>query len=164
MLEIKPANENDISKVQELANQIWWSVYDSILSQAQIQYMLNTLYSKEALQIILNDKTQNLILLYENSVEQGFAAYGKKAKSELVYNVHKLYVLPSQHKRGFGRLLIEEIKMKLLHINVHALELNVNRNNPAKFFYEKLGFKIIREEDIPIGPFWMNDYVMRLEF
>jgi ribosomal protein S18 acetylase RimI-like enzyme len=40
--------------------------------------------------------------------------------------------------------------------------LNVNRNNEAKEFYKKLGFKIIREEDIPIGQYWMNDYVMRL--
>jgi ribosomal protein S18 acetylase RimI-like enzyme len=42
--------------------------------------------------------------------------------------------------------------------------LNVNRYNPAKDFYEKLGFKIILEEDIPIGQYWMNDYVMRLTF
>jgi hypothetical protein len=37
----------------------------------------------------------------------------------------------------------------------------VNRYNNAKSFYEKMGFAIVREEDIPIGPYWMNDYVMR---
>jgi ribosomal protein S18 acetylase RimI-like enzyme len=43
------------------------------------------------------------------------------------------------------------------------LELNVNRQNTAIGFYKKLGFKIIAEEDIPIGNgFFMNDYVMQI--
>ena len=41
-----------------------------------------------------------------------------------------------------------------------VLELNVNRYNKALVFYEKMGFRTIREEDVPIGPYWMNDYVM----
>jgi diamine N-acetyltransferase len=45
--------------------------------------------------------------------------------------------------------------------NVSILDLNVNRHNPAKSFYEKIGFTVLREEDVPIGPYWMNDYVMR---
>ena len=42
------------------------------------------------------------------------------------------------------------------------LDLNVNRHNQAQEFYKKLGFKIIREEDVPVGQYFMNDYVMRL--
>jgi hypothetical protein len=42
------------------------------------------------------------------------------------------------------------------------LRLNVNRYNKAKFFYEKLGFKIIGSEDVDIGNgFYMNDFVMQ---
>ena len=47
--------------------------------------------------------------------------------------------------------------------SVNAADLNVNRHNPALAFYERLGFQQHREEDIPIGPYWMNDYVMRKE-
>jgi ribosomal protein S18 acetylase RimI-like enzyme len=43
-----------------------------------------------------------------------------------------------------------------------TLQLNVNRNNPAKIFYEKLGFAVLNEEDIDIGNgYFMNDYVMQ---
>jgi ribosomal protein S18 acetylase RimI-like enzyme len=39
--------------------------------------------------------------------------------------------------------------------------LNVNRYNKARFFYEKLGFVIMKEEDIDIGSgYYMIDYVM----
>ncbi len=42
-----------------------------------------------------------------------------------------------------------------------ALQLNVNRSNKARFFYEKLGFNVVREEDIDIGNnYFMNDFVM----
>ena len=42
-----------------------------------------------------------------------------------------------------------------------SLQLNVNRVNNARIFYEKLGFKVLREEDIDIGHhYFMNDFVM----
>jgi ribosomal protein S18 acetylase RimI-like enzyme len=45
-----------------------------------------------------------------------------------------------------------------------VLLLNVNRNNPAKSFYKKLGFTVIKEDDIDIGNgYFMNDYVMKLQ-
>ena len=48
----------------------------------------------------------------------------------------------------------------LLLLRFSTLELNVNRNNPAKDFYAKNGFKIVEEIDIPLDKFWLNDYVM----
>jgi ribosomal protein S18 acetylase RimI-like enzyme len=42
-----------------------------------------------------------------------------------------------------------------------ALLLNVNRNNSALNFYQRLGFTIQRKEDIAIGNgYLMEDYVM----
>ncbi|GAB3820696.1 hypothetical protein GCM10028895_21410 [Pontibacter rugosus] len=43
------------------------------------------------------------------------------------------------------------------------LDLNVNRYNNAKAFYERCGYQVYVQEDIAIGPYWMNDYVMRKE-
>jgi ribosomal protein S18 acetylase RimI-like enzyme len=65
---------------------------------------------------------------------------------------------------GFGRALIVDVVDRLRQRDLHMLDLNVNRFNPALHFYKKIGFRVIREEDVPIGPYWMNDYVMRLEF
>jgi hypothetical protein len=44
------------------------------------------------------------------------------------------------------------------------LELDVNRRNRARSFYEKQGFKVKAEKDTDIGNgFWMRDYVMARE-
>lgn len=164
MIKLKTATELDIPKIQNLAEEIWWSIYPSILSSLQIRYMLDTLYSKETLQAAMSLGEQNFILLFEDGIERGFASYGEQKENKTICKLHKLYVLPAKHKKGFGRLLIEDIKVRLLHRDIHVMSLNVNRNNPAKVFYEKLGFSVVYEEDIAIGPFWMNDYVMVLEF
>ena len=42
-----------------------------------------------------------------------------------------------------------------------SLQLQVNRDNAAKSFYEKLGFVILKEADFDIGNgYFMRDYVM----
>jgi ribosomal protein S18 acetylase RimI-like enzyme len=71
--------------------------------------------------------------------------------------------LPENQGKGYGRIMIDEIVRRVLRAGGKNLDLNVNRYNvKAKTFYEKLGFTTVGEEDVPIGPYWMNDYVMRL--
>ena len=44
------------------------------------------------------------------------------------------------------------------------MELNVNRNNRALHFYERMGMRKLREGDFPIGDgYYMNDYIMGLD-
>ena len=59
--------------------------------------------------------------------------------------------------------MINEVINNTIEAGKHTLDLNVNRYNKAKSFYEKMGFNVAYEEDIPIGKYWMNDYVMRIE-
>ncbi|MBS1504124.1 MAG: GNAT family N-acetyltransferase, partial [Bacteroidetes bacterium] len=65
--------------------------------------------------------------------------------------------------KGYGKILINEVAQRTRDAGKHRLDLNVNRYNKARTFYEKMGFTVAYEEDIPIGPYWMNDYVMRKE-
>ncbi|HYH55710.1 MAG TPA: GNAT family N-acetyltransferase, partial [Anseongella sp.] len=65
--------------------------------------------------------------------------------------------------KGTGRLLMNAVETKVRELGGRILELNVNRFNKARSFYEKLGFAVRRAADIPIGPFFMNDYIMQKE-
>jgi ribosomal protein S18 acetylase RimI-like enzyme len=89
-----------------------------------------------------------------------FASYSHGNKAG-IYKIHKLYVHPMLHGKGFGRKLLDRIIHDVKPKGAKAIQLNVNRNNPAKIFYENYGFTIIGEEDIAIGEeYFMNDYVM----
>jgi ribosomal protein S18 acetylase RimI-like enzyme len=164
MIKIKDATESDILLIQHIVEKTWWPTYKNFLTTEQIQYMLDTIYSKESITNVMRNGSQKFIIIYENNIAGGFAAFGLRSEDPSIAKLHKLYVLIEHHGKGFGKLLMEEIKNRLLEKNIHTLDLNVNRYNPAQEFYKKLGFRIIKEEDIPIGPYWMNDYVMRLIF
>jgi ribosomal protein S18 acetylase RimI-like enzyme len=162
-MEIIEASESDIPRIISIAKNTWPSSYAKILTQAQIDYMLNAIYNVSDLSYVIRNNTQKFLLLKDNQEYPGFAAFGPRQEDANVFKLFKLYVLPSYHGKGYGKLLLDEIKGRLRAQNITTLDLNVNRYNPAIDFYKKAGFTIIKEEDVPIGPYWMNDYVMRMK-
>lgn len=161
-IEIQDAVPGDESLISELAEGTWWSTYREIISAGQIRYMLDLLYNERVLRRMLTSREQEFIILRRNGRAMGFAAFAPRRDETSVYKLHKLYILPECHGKGYGRKLLHEVKTRLLRRGINLLDLNVNRQNPACQFYLRCGFKVIRQEDIPIGPYWMNDYVMRL--
>lgn len=163
MIEIIEAGEAHIPVIADIAEKTWAKTYTEILSSSQIRFMLDAMYSGHALTETMRTRSQHFLLLKDNGTEQGFVSFAINGEKPEICKIHKLYVLPDNQGKGFGRTLIEEVKKRAQVQGATSLELNVNRYNPARYFYEKLEFRIIREEDIPIGPYWMNDYVMRLK-
>ncbi len=164
MLEIKQTGEEGIELIQQLAHSIWPEAYKHILKDAQLHYMLELIYSIDALKKQLQDQHQ-FIIIYDNSNPVGFASYSLKLSgTKNIYRLHKLYVLPNQQGKGTGKYLLNYIIDTIKANGASILELNVNRHNAALHFYNKLGFTITREEDIDIGNgYFMNDYVMELK-
>ena len=162
MIEIKPAGINDLSTISKLAHAIWPSAYSSILGEAQLEYMLNLIYSISSLEHQYNSLKHKFLLVLDNEVPVGFASFSSHEDST-VYHLNKIYVLPGQQGKNTGKKILTFILDEIKKIGATSLQLNVNRHNKALHFYEKQGFKIIREEDIDIGSgYFMNDYVMEL--
>lgn len=165
MLEIKKAGIKDIDLIQQLAHDIWPDAYGKIISPAQLSYMLNKIYSKDALTNQFENLLHEFILLFENDNAIGFASYSPKHTEDAThYRLHKLYVLPNRQRKGNGKFILNYIITEIKQAGAKSLELNVNRHNKALHFYDKIGFSIAREEDIDIGGgYFMNDYIMSLE-
>ncbi len=160
---IKPAAAADLTIIQQLAHKIWPLAYGSILSQDQLDYMLDKIYSIPSLKNQLTNLHHEFIIIYDDK-PVGFADSCPKEDEPSVYRLNKIYVLPEQQGLGTGKMLLEYVINKAKGAGASLLELNVNRNNKAKSFYEKNGFIVFRQEDIDIdNGYFMNDYVMRLE-
>jgi len=158
LLTIRNASVADIELIRDLTLQVWPQTYSHLITPEQISYMLEMMYSKEALEKQMGEDHQ-FIILYDNDVPIGFASYSKIDAH--IFKLHKLYILPSHHGGGKGKFVIDYIQKNILYNGAKALQLNVNRNNVAKVFYERLGFKVIGTDDIDIGNgFFMNDYIM----
>jgi diamine N-acetyltransferase len=159
-ISIRPAELDDINTIGFLAQQIWPVAYDGIVPPDQLQYMLNLFYSPAALRRQMVDERQQFLLVEQEEEAIGFASWSGTAAPG-VFKLHKLYVLPGQQGRGLGRSMLQFIFGAINREGAQFLRLNVNRFNKARQFYEKLGFRVVGEEDVAIGnDYFMIDYIM----
>ena len=159
MFEIKKAGIGDISLIRELTFRVWPQTYASILSQEQIDYMLEMMYSESSLKKQMTEDGCKFIIVYENGNPVGFASYSEEEAQR--WKLNKIYVLQIQQGKGTGKYLINYILEEIKKQNANSLYLQVNRYNNAKTFYEKLGFTEIDFINLDIGNgYFMNDYVM----
>jgi diamine N-acetyltransferase len=155
---ILPATSSQIPDIQAIISETWEPAYHHILSPEQISFMQEEIYRTASLENQMA-AGQQFFIMYLNQNPVGFASYSSHQPE--VYKLNKLYVKPDYQGQGFGSLLIRHIEKEVLKQGGNTLLLNVNRYNPAREKYEKLGFAVVAEEDIPIGPYWMNDYIMQ---
>lgn len=161
MIAISEAGLNDIKIIQEITNITWPVTYGKILSQIQLDYMLDLFYSDEALTKQIENKEQLFYLISDTESTIGFIGIEHNYKNENITKIHKIYLLPETQGKGIGKKVIDEIGKLALGNNSKELLLNVNRYNTALNFYKKLGFEIKEELDIEIGNgYLMEDYVM----
>jgi ribosomal protein S18 acetylase RimI-like enzyme len=156
---LKPIAENDIPELQKIALPTWEDTYLPILTKEQVDFMYAEIYSTEGL--LKQMRTgQEFFFIQAEGKTVGFLSVSLIHAEEGRYKLNKIYLLTQNQGSGFGRLALEAAANYVKSLQGKVLELNVNRYNKARDFYERCGFSVIREVDIPIGKFWMNDFVM----
>jgi GNAT superfamily N-acetyltransferase len=157
------ASKSDLKIIHDLAHQIWPITYKEIISGDQIAYMLNWMYALDVLERNFKEG-QDFYIAFEGNRPLGFMALEYNYENESTVKLQKLYVLPTLHGKGIGRLLVNKAKEVSILKNYKQIVLNVNKQNPACQFYLKQGFKVDREEILRIGEgFVMDDYIMNVQ-
>lgn len=165
-MQIRYAKTEDIALIHHLAQEIWPISYKDIITQGQITYMLKLMYSHDALSKQMCELNHRFILISDNALNDvGFASFSPKLGNEnILWRLHKLYVLPKCQGMGYGKKMVDFIAESIKAKGAHTLELNVNKRNPAFQFYQRLGFSTTRQEVIDIGNgYVMDDFVMAKE-
>ena len=160
-LRIQPATEQDIPTIITLAEATWEPTYRFIISKEQIDYMYRVIYTPASLRRQMREQHHQFLLAYVAGQPSGFASFSEKPEACITSIKSTSY--PRTRARAWASSWCRPCAQAVREADGKALELNVNRHNPALAFYERQGFVQHREEDIPIGPYWMNDYVLRKE-
>ena len=161
MLSVQKATSVDIPLIRELTFEIWPKTYSAVISKDQIDYMLEQMYNPATLQKQMEEDGCTFIIVYDDKEPVAFASYNETEPQ--LWKLNKIYILSSQQGKGTGKFIINYIVDEIKAKQAKALQLQVNRENKAKDFYEKLGFKIIQTANFDIGNgYFMNDYVMEL--
>ncbi|PSL30029.1 GNAT family N-acetyltransferase [Chitinophaga ginsengisoli] len=161
MYQIRTATIDDIPLIQQLTDEIWRPTYKDLMTPEQLEYMIALIYSTASLNSQMTKKQHAFLLLYDEHRPIGFASYSTTDEPG-IYKLQKIYVHGDYQGKGVGRFLLEGVIERVKAANATTLELDVKRDNKARFFYEKQGFTILKEKDTDIGNgYWMRDYVMR---
>lgn len=158
-IKIHTAKYEDLRIIHRLAHKIWWPTYGELLPHGQIRLMLDNIYSESSLRA-QRESGQQFAIATRRDVAVGFVGY--QPKQELpAMRIEKLYVLPSEQGKGTGKRLIDHVVLCALDAGFSLLELNVYRHNPAKAFYEHMGFSVTAEVAIPYHGYTLRDYIMQ---
>lgn len=152
-----PAAEKDISTISQLAKVVWNQHYPSIISKAQIDYMLGLMYSGESLAGQMKEKEHQFFLVYSGSFIVGFISVNLEKDGDWFLN--KFYINQELAAKGIGSKAFNEL---VAILQPKKISLTVNRQNYKSInFYFKKGFKIEKVVDMDIGNgYTMNDFVM----
>lgn len=162
-LQITHATTQDIPTIRALAHATWPATFGSILSPDQIEYMLEWMYSAEALREQIETRGHVFLLALADAQPAGYASYELDYQEGSATKLHKIYIHPAMQGHGIGHALIAAIRDAALRHGQREITLNVNRYNRAIAFYEQHGFVVTGAEDIDIGHgFYMNDVIMTL--
>lgn len=163
-LRIEEISSQDLSFVKDLSHAIWPVCYANIITEAQIKYMLENMYSLPALETA-HTNGQRFLLAYLDSTPVGYAGFEIGTPDVNRCKLHKLYVLPNFHGLGIGKELLLETQNIANTLKCQSIFLQVNKRNPAVQFYEKMGMYVREEVVFDIGNgFVMDDFIMQLDW
>lgn len=152
---ISKANKTDIPTIQDLAKKSWSFAYANIISQEQIDYMLDLMYSEETLNQHFENPNYQYYLIQENNQFLGFIGFEFHQEPETT-KLHRIYFLKEAQGKGLGKKALKLVIDEAKKVDDKRVILTVNKNNSAQKFYESQGFKVYDEAILEIG----NGYVM----
>ena len=158
-IQIRPVTPPDVPAISSLAREIWQATYPGIITQEQIDFMLEQRYGHERLYDDLEDADKWLDQAFQVDRRVGFA-FSEIYKGE--FKLDKLYIHPDVQRQGVGGQLIGHVAARAAKLGYPCVILQVNkRNSKAINSYMKYGFEVRAStmDDIG-GGFVMDDFVM----
>ncbi|MCK6413013.1 MAG: GNAT family N-acetyltransferase [Azonexus sp.] len=155
---IRPITPPEVPAIAALAREIWQASYPGIITQEQIDFMLEQRYGHERLYDDLEDADKWLDQALVGERRVGFA-FSELRKGE--FKLDKLYIHPDVQRRGVGGQMIEHVAARARKLGYPTLVLQVNkRNTKAIASYQKYGFAVRETTVEDLGRYVMDDFVM----
>jgi ribosomal protein S18 acetylase RimI-like enzyme len=159
-LAIRPADATEIPALRELAERIWRDSYATMLTREQMDYMLPWMYAPET---IAREMAGGVIWEIAWLGEERIGFHSCTLEDGGVrMKLNKLYVLPEQQGRGFGRQLLTRVHTLAAERGAREVWLQVNKQNARAIrAYERTGYAVERADVFEIGGgFVMDDFIM----
>jgi ribosomal protein S18 acetylase RimI-like enzyme len=156
------ATAQDAKRLAGLASEIWHEYYVRIITVEQIDYMIETFQSENAIASQIEHQGYEYFFMIADGKTVGYLAI-KQEENKLFLS--KFYILKAYRGNGYASRAVDFLATLCKDRGLSAIWLTVNRfNEQAIAVYEKKGFQKVRAHAADIGNgFVMDDYIMEKE-
>lgn len=160
-IRLDPLTGQDFDAVARLADTIWRGHYGTMISMAQIDYMLDGRYTAENLRRYIDSDVRWMRVLRVDGDPAGYCSWSLGERDDEV-KLEQLYLLPAHKGKGLGGLMMRTVEDACRAHGRRVLYLTVNKGNLDSIaIYRRSGFEVREEAVFDIGNgYVMDDYVM----
>ncbi|MCR4715956.1 MAG: GNAT family N-acetyltransferase [Lachnospiraceae bacterium] len=150
---------DDISDLANIADKVWHEYFPVILSDEQIDYMVEKFQSKKAIKEQLDEGYEYYFLKLAD-IYIGYVGIHPERDTNKLF-LSKIYILEPYRGKGYASQAFNFLEGLAFAYNLNSIYLTVNKHNDGSIkVYEHRGFKKIDEQVTDIGNgFVMDDYV-----
>jgi len=159
--DIRIASFKDALSIAEVHVQGWKETYTGMLKQEILDEL--TVLDKEQLWKEISRSPDHKLFVYtENGIVKGFLDGYLNPENNMA-QILAFYLLAEVPKQGIGRELFQKFYQCALNQGYAFIRLDVFNKNPSRFFYEKMGAKLIGETELPEFGFGITELLYQWE-
>jgi len=149
---IRPARSTDARFIARLDVETWRATYPGVLSAS---YLVGLSVGRREVgwrMAIMREPRDVRVAVDVAGMIRGFGSCGpSRGAPHFPGEVFTLYVAPDWQNRGIGRRLLIALFRRLTASGLDAAIVWVLRDNPSRFFYERVGGRLVSHKPIPVG-------------
>ena len=149
---IRPARPTDASGIARLDVETWRSTYAGVLSTTYLVGLSERRRESGWRMVIQREPRDVRIAVDAAGAILGFGSCGpSRSERHFPGEVFTLYVGPDWQNQGIGRSLLIALFRRLAASGLDAAIVWVLRENPARFFYARMGGHQVSRRAIAVG-------------
>lgn len=149
----------ELREVAELANEIWHECFVDIISEGQIDYMVNKFQSLRAMCDQVDIQGYSYFSVRDDGELCGY--FGVKPEDDDRFFLSKLYLRSDKRGRGIATMMLNRVFEEARTAGKKRVYLTVNKyNTHAIDVYKNAGFRQVDSVVTDIGSgYVMDDYI-----
>ena len=149
---IRPARPGDARGIARLDVETWRMTYAGVLSTSYLVGLSERRSEIGWRMAILREPRDVCVAVDAAGMILGFGSCGpSRSERHFPGEVFTLYVAPDRQNQGIGRRLLIALFRRLVASGLDAAVVWVLRDNPSRFFYERLGGHQTSRKAIAVG-------------
>lgn len=153
LVRIRVATVSDAAAVARVDVETWRETYAGVLPEQMLVGLAAERRRRGWAEFILRSPGDLMVATHRSDGIVGFGSCGfrRGGPAPFAGEIFTLYVEPGYQGEGIGRRLLLHLFGRLLRRSLHSASVWVLRDNPSRFFYERLGGKLVATKPIMVS-------------